>query len=143
MLIGKKISSFLFIPLLIVLIVTIFVNSRQGIMQLIGKENLLGSTISLPSIEKVKFLMNFEFDNFSEEKIVFWNEDGFDYSNSYWFIIGGVESIDPVSANNVDRNTLCEFTNDDKKTLIFSTKSNFIQEFSDTCKFNYNISLVQ
>jgi len=143
MLIGKKISSFLFIPLLIVLIVTIFVNSRQGIMQLIGKENLFGSTITLPSIEKVKFLMNFEFDNFSEEKIVFWNEDGFDYSNSYWFIIGGVESIDPVSAHNVDRNTLCEFTNDDKKTLIFSTNSNFIQEFSDTCKFNYNISLVQ
>ena len=143
MYIGNRISGFLFIPLLVLLMVIIFVNSRQGIMQLIGRENLMGSTISLPSSEKVKFLMNFKFDKFSEEKIVFWNEDGFDYSNSYWFIIGGIESIDPVSANNIDRNTLCEFTNDEKKTLIFSTKSSFIQEFRDTCKFNYSISLVR
>jgi hypothetical protein len=136
---GKKIGNLLFIPLLVVLVITSFTNSRQGVMQLIGKENMMGSIISLPSKEQVKFLMNFDFAKFLDKKVVFWNENGYDYSNSHWFMIGGIETINPVSANNVDRNTLCDFTSDDKKTLIISTKPTFIQEFKDFCKFNYEI----
>ena len=67
--------------------------------------------------------------------VVIWNDDRFDYVNSYWLVLSGHLTISPFDANNEDKTKLCFFLSANPNTFLISRKLEQLNQIESNCKF--------